>query len=167
PEYWAEEQDEQRYRRSLYLFRKRAMPDPTLSSFDAPNGDFSCVRRIRSNTPLSALTSLNEPVFVEASQALALRILNEARPGEDDRVNYGYLLTTGRPANQMEIQEVLNLIDSQKQRLAEGWLDIREIGFKDPDHLPELPKGVTPRDVAGWTIASRVLLNLDETITKN
>ena len=80
--YWIEATDEQRYRRSLYIFRKRAMPDPALSSFDAPNADASCVRRILSNTPLSALTSLNEPVFVEAAQGMGLRILKE---GGDQR----------------------------------------------------------------------------------
>ena len=79
PDYWDPATGPERYRRSIYMFRKRSMPDPTLSAFDAPNGDFSCARRIRSNTPLSALTSLNEPVFVEATQALALRILKELR----------------------------------------------------------------------------------------
>lgn len=143
------------------------MPDPVLTSFDAPNADVSCTRRVRSNTPLSALTSLNEPIFVEASQGLAQRILREGGENDSDRVNYGYLLTTGRPASNIEKKEILNLIESQRERLAEGWLDIRSIAFKDSENIPDLPKGVTPREVASWTIASRVLLNLDETLTKN
>ena len=59
------------------------------------------------------------------------------------------------------------LLASQDSRLAEGWLDIRQIAFPDPNVVPELPAGVIPRDVAKWAMASRVLLNLDETISKN
>ena len=72
PAYWTPAQGPERYRRTLYAFRKRSMPDPVMSSFDAPNGDCSCVRRTRSNTPLAALTGLNETIFVEAAQAMAL-----------------------------------------------------------------------------------------------
>lgn len=167
PDYWDPATGPERYRRSLYLFRKRSMPDPSLSSFDAPNGDASCARRERSNTPLSALTSLNEPIFVEAAQALALRILREGGPNTAARTNYGYLLTTGRPAFKPETAAISELLASQDARLAEGWLDIRQIAFPDPNVIPELPEGVTPRDVAKWAMASRVLLNLDETISKN
>ena len=167
PDYWYPAEDENRYRRSLYMFRKRSMPDPLLTSFDAPNADVSCTGRVRSNSPLSALTSLNEPIFVEASQGLAMRILEEGGSRDEDRVNYGYLLTTGRPASEIETSEILNLVKSQNDRLAEGWLDIRSIAFRDSEVIPELPEAVTPRDVASWAIASRVLLNLDETLTKN
>ncbi len=167
PLYWKEAEGQDRYRRSLYTFRKRSMPDPVLSSFDAPNADFSCVRRIRTNTPLSALTSLNEPIFVESAQSLALRILREGGETTESRTRYGYLLTTGRPAKPNEIKEIAHLIDSQNQRLSEGWLNTQDIAFIDPDNRPELPDGVTPRDVASWAIASRVLINLDETLNKN
>ena len=167
PDYWDPATGPERYRRSLYLFRKRSMPDPALSSFDAPNGDASCARRERSNTPLSALTSLNEPIFVEAAQALALRILWEGGADTAQRTDYGYQLTTGRPADPTEIVAISELLDSQDARLAEGWLDIRQIAFPDPNVIPELPDGVTPREVAKWAMASRILLNLDETISKN
>jgi len=167
PDYWDPATGPERYRRSLYLFRKRSMPDPLLSSFDAPNGDASCARRMRSNTPLSALTTLNEPVFVEAAQALALRILHEGGTTTADRTRYGYLLTTGRPATGYEIEAIQELLTSQASRLAEGWLDIRQIAFTDPSAIPDLPPNVIPRDVASWAMVSRVLLNLDETLTKN
>ena len=167
PDYWYPAEDENRYRRSLYMFRKRSMPDPVLTSFDAPNADESCAGRVRTNTPLSALASLNETIFVEASQTLAQRILKEGGNSNEERANYGYLLTTGRPANTFESREIADFVKSQNDRLADGWLDVRKIAFKDPDAIPELPEGVTPKDVAAWTIASRVLLNLDETLTKN
>ena len=165
--YWIEATDEQRYRRSLYIFRKRAMPDPALSSFDAPNADASCVRRILSNTPLSALTSLNEPIFVEAAKGMGLRILKEGGDNDESRINYGYLLATGRPASKADTEILLGLLEEQRNRLSEGWISTREIAFIDPDNPPELPPAITPRDLACWTIASRVLLNLDETLNKN
>ena len=68
---WKEEKGPDRYRRALYTFRRRSTPYPVLQVFDAPNGDSSCVRRLRSNTPLQALTALNETIFVECAQALA------------------------------------------------------------------------------------------------
>ena len=143
------------------------MPDPALASFDAPNADFACVRRVRSNTPLAALTSLNETVFIEASQALALRILREGGTTDRDRARYGFRLCTGRSAKSSELDEVLALLQSRRERLAEGWLPAREVAFGSSEKLPELPRGVSPSDVAAWTIAGRVLLNLDETVTKN
>jgi hypothetical protein len=143
------------------------MPDPVLTSFDAPNSDFACARRVRSNTPLAALVTLNEPVFVEAAQAMALRVLREGGTTEADRIDYAYRLVVGRCAKPRERAELLRLVSSQRKRLAEGWLSIDKVGFPDPEHRPELPQGVIPQDVAAWAIASRVLLNLDETLTKN
>lgn len=166
-QYWNEATGKDRYRRSLYTFRKRSMPDPALSSFDAPNADASCVRRPLSNTPLSALTSLNEPIFVEAAQAMGLRILKEGGNTDVSRINYGYLLATGRPASKADSKIILELLEEQRGRLADGWINTREIAFPDSENPPELPSGATPRDLASWAIASRVLLNLDETLNKN
>jgi hypothetical protein len=70
PKAWKEDTGPERYRRSLYIFKFRSVPFPMLQTFDAPNGDFSCVRRLRSNTPLQALVSLNETEFVECAQRL-------------------------------------------------------------------------------------------------
>ena len=67
PKVWKESEGTERYRRALYTFRFRSVPYPALQVFDAPNGDISCVRRSRSNTPLQALTSLNEPLFLECA----------------------------------------------------------------------------------------------------
>jgi hypothetical protein len=94
--YWDVPKNEDRYRRSLYVFRKRSMPDPMLSAFDAPNGDFSCVRRVRSNTPLAALTGLNETILVEAAQALAVRIWREGGATDAARITHAYRLCTSR-----------------------------------------------------------------------
>jgi hypothetical protein len=156
-----------RYRRSLYTFRRRSMPDPALANFDAPTGDLSCARRLRSNTPLAALTGLNEPVFVEAARALALRTLRDAGGDDAARVEWAFFLCTLRLPTADEKQELVAFLAAQRQRLAEGWLDAREIATGDPDTLPKLPDGTTPQDAAAWTLVARVLLNLDETVTKN
>jgi mono/diheme cytochrome c family protein len=167
PLYWVPEEGPERYRRALYVFRKRSMPDPALSSFDAPNADFACAQRARSNTPLAALVSLNEPVFVEAARALALRILREGGNNDEERVDYALRLCTGRRAKPTERAEVLALLQSRRKRLAEGWLSVNEVATGDPAMRPAIPPNTTPQDAAAWTITARVLLNLDETLSKN
>lgn len=166
PAYWKPAEGPERYRRTLYGFRKRSMPDPAMSNFDAPNGDLACARRLRSNTPLAALTGLNEPIFVEASRALAIRILKEGGKTDADRASYAFFLCTSRRPTDLERQAVLTLLQSRRQRLADGWLNAREVATGNPDQLPALPAETTPQDAAAWTLASRVLLNLDETISK-
>jgi hypothetical protein len=166
PGYWKPAEGAERYRRALYGFRKRSMPDPVMSNFDAPNADFACARRVRSNTPLAALTALNETIFVEAARALALRVLREGGGDDTQRANYAFALCTSRQPTAGEREAVLALLQSRRQRLAEGWLNPREVATGDSGRLPDLPAGTTPQDAAAWTLAARVLLNLDETITK-
>ena len=143
------------------------MPDPVLATFDSPNGDTACARRPRSNTALAALIPLNEPVFVEAARALALRVLSEGGSTEDERADYLYRLCTGRPARPVERSAVVSLVASQRRRLAEGWLSINELATGDAAKRPDVPANATPQDVAAWVIASRVVLNLDATLSKN
>jgi Protein of unknown function (DUF1553)/Protein of unknown function (DUF1549)/Planctomycete cytochrome C len=166
PAYWKPAEGPERYRRSLYGFRKRSMPDPVMSNFDAPNADLACARRVRSNTPLAALTGLNEPIFVEAARALALRVLREGGKDDAARAAHAFQLCTSRSPSAAERDAILNLLQSRRQRLAEGWLNPRDIATGNPARLPELPAGTTPQDAAAWTLTARVLLNLDETISK-
>ena len=165
--YWNVPTNADRYRRSLYLFRKRSMPDPMLSAFDAPNGDFACVRRPRSNTPLAALTSLNETIFFEAAQSFALRVWREGGSDDDARIDYAYRLCTARAPRSAESTHVRQLLRSARDRLRRGELKAAEIAFSDLTKPGELPADATPSDLAAWTLVGRVLLNLDETLTKN
>ena len=167
PAYWKPAEGPDRYRRTIYGFRKRSMPDPVASSLDAPNGDFSCAVRVRSNTPLAALTTLNEPIFVEAARALALRILHEGGATDEERIQYGFLLCLSRGASSAEVSVLKNLLKTQRTRIADGWLNARELTTGNAASLPSLPENATPQDAAAWMIVSRVLLNLDETISKN
>ncbi len=167
PAYWKPAEGAERYRRTVYGFRKRSMPDPVMSNFDAPNADFACARRVRSNTPLAALTGLNEPIFVESARSLALRVLREGGDDEAQRADYAIYLCTARHSTADERSAILTLLDTHRRRIADGWLNPREITTGDPGKLPELPEHATPQDAAAWTLVGRVLLNLDETITKN
>jgi hypothetical protein len=167
PSYWTPAEGADRYRRTVYGFRKRSMPDPVMSSFDGPNGDTACAHRVRSNTPLAALAGLNETIFVECAQAMALRVLREGGKTDAERAGYAFRLCTGRWPADAERAEILRLLATRRTRLAEGWLSAREIAAGDPKKGPELPPGTNPQDAAAWTIVCRVLLNLDETISKN
>lgn len=163
---WKEETGPDRYRRALYTFRRRSTPYPVLQVFDAPNGDFSCVRRMRSNTPLQALVSLNETVFVECAQALARRTLEEGGQTDAARITYAFRRTLARAPTAQETAELLALLSKQRDRIAEGWVNANEIASGKDEPSSNLPKGSTPTQVAAYTVLSRVLLNLDETITK-
>jgi hypothetical protein len=166
PKIWKEETGADRYRRALYTFRYRSVPYPMLQIFDAPNGDISCVRRARANTPLQALTTLNETLFVESAQALALKTLREGGTTDTQRLTYAFRRCLARKPTAPESGELLNLLNKQKQRLTDGWLSALDLTGMDAAHPPTLPAGATPVQLAAWTAVSRVLLNLDETITK-
>jgi hypothetical protein len=143
------------------------MPDPVMSSLDAPNGDIPCARRVRSNTPISALTGLNETIFVESAQSLAIRILKEGGEGDTSRANYGFLLCTSRMPTEGELNAIQRFIEKERKRIADGWLSAREVATSDSAKTPNLPPNTTPQDAAVWALVSRVLLNMDETISKN
>ena len=167
PSYWTPATGPERYRRTLYGFRKRSMPDPVMSNLDAPNGDIPCARRVRSNTPISALTGLNETIFVESAQSLAIRILKEGGEGDTSRANYGFMLCASRMPTEGERDTILRFIEKERKRIADGWLSAREVATSDSAKTPNLPPNTTPQDAAVWTLVSRVLLNMDETISKN
>jgi hypothetical protein len=167
PAYWKPAEGPERYRRTVYGFRKRSMPDPVMAAFDGPNGDLACARRVRSNTPLAALTGLNEPIFVEAARALAMRILREGGATDAERADYAFMLCIARKPTEAEREALLAFLSTRRQRIADGWLNLREIATGDPAKLPELTPNTTPQDAGVWTLAARVLLNLDETISKN
>jgi hypothetical protein len=166
PKIWKEATGADRYRRALYTFRYRSVPYPVLQNFDAPNGDMSCVRRTRSNTPLQALTTLNETLFVESARALALRTLQDGGKTEAQRLAYAFRRCLARKPTAAESAELLALLEKQEVRFAEGRRNPWDLATADPDHPPVLPKHVNPVQLAAWTSVSRALLNLDETITR-
>ena len=166
PKIWREEKGENRYRRAIYTFRYRSVPYPMLQTFDAPTGDISCVRRTRSNSPLQALTTLNETLFVEAARALALKVVSEGGATDRQRAVYGFRRVLSRQPSENELAELLGLFQRQRERFLSGELNAWNLATNDPDKAFALPKGVKMEELAAWTAVARVLLNLDETITK-
>jgi hypothetical protein len=137
-----------------------------LQAFDAPNGDVSCVRRPRSNTPLQALTTLNEPIFLECARALGRLTAVEGGSDDAERLAFAFRRCTARRPNERESNVLLKLLEKERRRFASGELNPWEFAADDPQNPPALPEGVSPADVAAWTAVCRVMLNLDETITK-
>ena len=162
---WTEATGKDRYRRALYTFRRRSTPYPFLQTFDTPNGDFSCVRRSRSNTPLQALMTLNETVSMECAQNLARLALEKGGKTDEDRLAYAFRRAVSRPPSKDELNELLGLMERQRKRIADGWVNGYELAT-GKNELPQLPAGTSPTQLAAYTVVSRALLNLDETITK-
>jgi hypothetical protein len=148
------------YRRSLYTFWKRAAPPASMEIFNAPNREVCTVRRERTNTPLQALNLMNDPVFFEAAQALAFRVMREAGGGFGDRLNYAYEVTLGRRASARETERMATYFDETSRNLAANPQTVSAL-------FPNRIEGVPQADAAAWVELSRVLLNLDEFITKD
>ena len=166
PKPWNESNGSEVYRRALYTFRYRSVPYPMLQTFDSPNGDMSCVRRTRSNTPLQALTTLNEPVSLEAARALAAHALTDGGRTDDQRLVYAFRRCVARTPSQSEKDELLGFLQKETRRYQDGELNPWDLLGGNDALAPFLPKNMTAAQAAGWTAVSRVLLNLDETITK-
>jgi hypothetical protein len=166
PKIWPEEKGPDRYRRALYTFRYRSIPYPALQAFDAPNGDFSCVRRTRSNTPIQALVTLNEPIFVECARGLARIALERRAADESERLAWAFRRCAARAPTSEEAGVLADFLRRQEERFGAEGADPWALAADDPKGPPPLPEGVTPARAAAWTALARVLLNLDETITK-
>lgn len=142
---WKPSKGPDRYRRGMYTFFWRATPHPALMVFDSPDAFSVCTRRLRSNTPLQALTLLNDEAFYEFAEALARRVISEKLSSDEDRLGYAFRLCLAREPSAGEKQRLKELL---AQQLAEAKGDAKTIRAD------------------AWTIVSRVLLNLDETITR-
>jgi len=152
---WTVSTGEDRYRRALYTFAKRSTPYASSQTFDAPTGEACVARREISNTPLQSLVLLNDEVFFEAAQALGTTIA--AHPGTpEEKLRFGFMRCLSRPPAPAETARLLAFRQAQSQRLESGDLKLAQL----------MPTGSTIEQ-ASWMTVARVLLNLDETITKN
>lgn len=161
PKTWNESTDENRYRRGLYTFRFRSVPYPMMEAFDAVPGNVSCVRRNRSNTPLQALAMLNEPLSMECARGLATKTINEGGDNDESRLKFAVQRCVSRKPKNAELATLKTLLDKQRQRLRRGEIDAATIVATTADKQP-----VDSIEHAAWTLVARVLLSLDETITK-
>ncbi len=136
---WKPSAGPDRYRRGMYTYYWRATPHPALMVFDAADGLSACTRRVRSNTPLQALTLLNDEAFYECARALAARVLRDAPRDDSARIEHAFRLCLGRRPDREERARLLALLQQEK--------------------VPEMPE-------IAWTTVARTLLNLDESITR-
>jgi hypothetical protein len=151
------------HRRSVYTFWKRTAPPPQMTTFDAPSRESCQVRRERTNTPLQALLLLNEPQFIEAARALAERTLREAGSTTDDRLTYMFQLVTTRfpVSNDLtELSATLQDLTAHYTRHADAARQLLATGLAGPDRCED------PAVLAAWTMIGNVILNLDESLTK-
>jgi hypothetical protein len=155
---WTESQGVDRYRRGLYTWIQRTTPFAQSVIFDAAEPTRTCTRRERSNTPLQALTLMNDPVFFEAAQALATRMLQEAGEGVTAKIDYGYRLCLGRAARPDEKDRLSRYVAEQRPVIAAEAAAARLAPF----HV----EGYQQEEVATWVAVASVLLNLDATITR-
>jgi hypothetical protein len=151
------------YRRTLYTFWKRTVPPPSLQTLDAPEREFCVVRRPATNTPLQALVLMNDPTYVEASRKFAERILREGGTTAETRLSWAYeaaLARAPRPAETVVMEDLLlsQLVTYGRDR--EAAKKLLTVGEAKADGTRD------PAEVAAWTTAASVLLNLDETLTK-
>jgi hypothetical protein len=159
---WTTSAGEDRYRRGLYVQWRRSNPYPSMASFDAPTREVCTLKRVPTNTPLQALVTLNDPVYVEAAQALARRIIKEATT-DADRAVRGFRLVVSRPPSDAERDAIVALYQDAKANLDGKPEEATKLAT---DPLGPLPEGMDPVELGAWTTVGNVLLNLDEALMK-
>ncbi|HUG90761.1 MAG TPA: DUF1553 domain-containing protein [Planctomycetaceae bacterium] len=160
---WATSEGADRYRRGLYTFWRRTIPYPSMAAFDAPSREICTVRRAQTNTPLQAFVTLNDPVYVEAAQSLARRILSEGGATPDERVAWALRACLSRPAESDQVAALTELYRSELDHYRQHTEAARSLAT---DPLGPLPEGVDPAEAAAWTVVANVLLNLDGVLTR-
>ncbi|HEY7923516.1 MAG TPA: PSD1 and planctomycete cytochrome C domain-containing protein [Vicinamibacteria bacterium] len=162
---WETSAGEDLHRRSLYTFYRRSSPYPGLVTFDAPSREMCTVRRVRTDTPLQALTTLNDPVFVEAARALAQRMAREGGTRAAERIAYGQRLCTARRPAEPDLDTLVAFFGREKARFTGDAAAARSVaGLPEPVPGSVLPE--SPAEAAALTMVANVLLNLDATITR-
>lgn len=152
------------YRRSLYVFLKRTAPPPFMTTFDAPNREQFCARRERSNTPLQALQLMNDTQHIEAARALAARVLSEGGGDDASRIDWLFQVVLARPPQPEEGVIVAETLTGHRERYA---ADAEAAKAAIAHGESPVPSDIPADELAAWTLVSNMLLNLDETLTRN
>ncbi len=159
---WQTSAGADKYRRGIYTTWRRSNPYPSMATFDAPNREVCTVRRTRTNTPLQALVTLNDPVYVEASQGLARRMVGHGQE-KSERIRFGVKLCLARDATPREVERLGKLYDEAHARFASNPDQARKMATEP---LGPAPQGADLTELAAWTVVANVLLNLDETLMR-
>ena len=158
--FWGTSQGSDRYRRGMYTYLWRSSPYPFLKTFDAPDATVACTRRSRSNTPLQALTLANDKAFFEMAQGFAASLLAEPADDDEARVRHAFRRCVARGPSSEELAALTEYLHAQQQHFAESSDAAAQVAPK------ALPPGIDDASAAAWTMLARVLLNLDEFITR-
>ena len=159
---WKTSSGEDRYRRALYVEWRRTSPYPSMATFDAPNREVCALRRPRSNTPLQAFVTLNDPVYVEAAQALGRRMAQSDGPAVD-KIRYGFRVCLARSPKAGELERLVALYEAARADYAKSPEKAKELSTN-----PAAPAAgkMDLSELAAWTTVGNVLLNLDELLMR-
>ena len=160
---WEDAKDENQWRRGLYTWWQRSYVHPAMLAFDAPTREECSADRVRSNIPQQALVLLNDPEFVEAARAFALRVLQEGGTTPEARIAWAWREATGRAAKPEEITVLRGLLDRQRAAIAQNADasgELLKVGFTP------VPDEVSRVDLASYAAVARAILNLHETVTR-
>jgi hypothetical protein len=160
---WATSKGEDRYRRGLYTFWRRTIPYPSMAAFDAPSRETCAIKRVRSNTPVQAFVTLNDPVYVEAAQSLARRIVREGGRRPEERARFALRLCLVRTPEPEQVARLLELYQSELEHYRQAPAEAMKLAT---DPLGPLPWDMRPEELAAWTVVANVVLNLDGVLTK-
>ena len=162
---WATSKGEDRYRRGMYTFFKRTSPHPNLTLFDCPDSNLTCVSRNSSNTPLQALTLLNNEIFVEAARKFGKRVLNQ-KADDAARLTHAFQLCVSRGPSSSELDQFREMLDaSRKWYGTHKDVAVQLAGLsKDSSTAKDEPEAA---EIAAWIVTCRIMLNMDEFITRN
>lgn len=160
---WVTSQGEDRYRRGLYTNWRRTTPYPSMTTFDAPSREVCVIRRITTNTPLQALVTLNDPVYIEAAQAFGRVVWEQKDLSLEKQVEFAVRRCFGRSPSEAESTRLVELFQTAKSRYAAMPEEARKIAT---DPIGPLPEGASAEELAAWTLVGNVLLNLDEALNR-
>ncbi|PQO44814.1 DUF1553 domain-containing protein [Blastopirellula marina] len=160
---WTTSEGEDRYRRGLYTNWRRTTPYPSMTTFDAPSREVCVIRRITTNTPLQALVTLNDPVYIEAAQAFGRQVWQRSDEPLEKQIEYAVRRCLGRYPSEAETKRLMELFLTAKSQYAAMPAEAQKLAT---DPIGPLPKGATAEELAAWTLVGNVLLNLDETLNR-
>jgi hypothetical protein len=155
---------EKLYRRSMYTFWKRTAPPPSMQIFDAPSREFCAVRRSRTNTPMQALVLMNDEQFVEAARQFGRRMLTTGGESDRDKLVFGFRSVTSRFPTTKELNILVAVLEDHRQRYQEDQEAAQQLIHIGASAVDEI---LDAQELASWTMIGNLLLNLNETITKN
>jgi hypothetical protein len=160
---WEPSKGEDRWRRGLYTFWRRSVPYPSMATFDAPDSFVCTVKRIPTNTPLQALVTMNDPVYVECCQNLARKVVAEGGASVKERAIYAFRRCLARPPKDAELASLVSLFEKSRAKYA---TDAKRAHSMATEPLGPAPQGADVADLAAWTVVGNVLINLDEMFMK-